>query len=206
MKTRNLKIFGAIALASGLIVRAQSADITTTDGKTYRNVSLVRTEPDGLVIQYQPERPGIGMAKLNFRILPESLRSRYGYDPTKAATFEADTAQSAAERRQQLSKSDSLRLYRDFAELHRSVVGDNSWSTYTITIDPDGRVSVQDQSQLYPYSLWQTGVPWTTGLATDTGYAPVGAMPYGGLTPYGTRPYNPLAPYNVPTMLRPNGY
>lgn len=61
--------------------------ITTTNGVVYKAVKLVRCEPDGLVIEYSPASGSIGIAKLRFPSLPESLQKRYGYDREKSASY-----------------------------------------------------------------------------------------------------------------------
>ena len=60
----------------------------TSDGKVYNAVKLSRIEPDGLLIEYQPVSGGIGLAKLKFAMLSESLQKQFGYDPLKASAFE----------------------------------------------------------------------------------------------------------------------
>jgi hypothetical protein len=206
MKTSKLKILGAAALASCLGAYIQptvnaSTEITTLDGKTYRNAEVLRADPDGIVVNYQPEKRGIGMAKLNFRNLPDSVRSQYGYDQGKATAFENDTAQGTIQwRAQQSSTENTLRLYRNLAEMHRSVVGDQP-SSLSISVEADGKVSVQDQVQLYQYP-YGYGYPWQTGLATDAGFQPM--PPYMPYAPYG--PYPPYGPYRQPMTLRPTGY
>ncbi len=104
--------------------RSIPAQITTSDGQIYHNVSLIRSEPDGLIVSYQPEGGGVGLAKLKFRNLPDSLRNQYGYDADKAAGFEAQQAQMTAQWRAQATTDNWFQQYRALAELHRSLAGD----------------------------------------------------------------------------------
>lgn len=76
---------------------ALPSTITTSDGVTYKAVKLVRVHPDGLLVSYRPEGGGLGMAKLKFRYLSEDLRQQYGYDPAKAAQYEAEQAKAKVE-------------------------------------------------------------------------------------------------------------
>src|SRR5215831_9445451 len=62
--------------------------ITTSDGRTYQNVSVQRVDPDGLLVNYQPQPAGFGVAKLKFRNLPDSVREQYKYDADRANAFE----------------------------------------------------------------------------------------------------------------------
>jgi hypothetical protein len=69
--------------ASG--VSSLPTSITTSDGKTYERVKVQRVGADWLLIEFRPEDGGIGLVKLKFAILPESLQKLYNYDPQKAA-------------------------------------------------------------------------------------------------------------------------
>jgi hypothetical protein len=69
--------------------------ITTLDGKTYEKVTLVKVDPDGLLVIFVPVEGGSGSAKLKFRNLPTELRDRFGYDPARASDYE--TAQARGE-------------------------------------------------------------------------------------------------------------
>jgi hypothetical protein len=81
--------------------------ITTQEGKTYRSVQLVSTDPDGLVIQFRPQEGGIGMAKLKFRNLPEQLRQDFNYNENAAAEFESANAQALVEWREALQNAET---------------------------------------------------------------------------------------------------
>jgi len=70
--------------------------IATLDGKTYEKVTLEKVEPDGLLVTFAPVEGGSGTAKLKFRNLPPDLRDRFGYDPARAADYEAARAHGAA--------------------------------------------------------------------------------------------------------------
>jgi len=67
---------------------ALPSKIVTTDGKVYHGVKLIRIEPDGLLVEYEPDAGGIGMGNLKFTKLPASLQKQFGYDPVKASAFE----------------------------------------------------------------------------------------------------------------------
>ena len=71
---------------------ASGDDLKTIDGKEYKQVTVNRVEPDGIVITHSG-----GILKAPFTDLPKGVRERFGYDATKikAAAIEA---QRAAER------------------------------------------------------------------------------------------------------------
>ena len=62
------------------LVRAE--DIKTLDGKEYKNVTITRAEPDGLVV-----RASYGIIKIFFTELSPDLREKYHYDAQAAAKY-----------------------------------------------------------------------------------------------------------------------
>lgn len=85
-----------VALVSRIVIAGDHAtsDITTREGKTYKDVTVQRAEPDGILCSYRAEGGGIGMAKLKFAVLPENLKQKYGYDVQRATAFESSQAQA----------------------------------------------------------------------------------------------------------------
>src|SRR6185503_17487361 len=70
--------------------------ITTLEGKTYEKVTLVKVDPDGLLVNFVPIEGGLGSAKLKFRNLAAELRDRFGYDPARASDYESAQARGEA--------------------------------------------------------------------------------------------------------------
>jgi hypothetical protein len=68
---------------SASLIRAD--DIRTIDGKQYKNATVTRAEPDGLVISYSE-----GIVKIPFTELSTELQQRYLYDPETAKKFAAE--------------------------------------------------------------------------------------------------------------------
>lgn len=62
-------------------------DITLTDGTTYKNVTVTKTEPDGLRIIHSD-----GGGKVLFTQLPVTLRQKYHYDPVAAQKYSDEQA------------------------------------------------------------------------------------------------------------------
>ena len=90
--------------APGKTNLAQPGEITTLDGKTYKNVTVQGIDPDGLTIGYPLAGGGSGAAKLKFKNLPDNLRRQYNYDPDRAAAYEARQMQGMAAWRAQRQK------------------------------------------------------------------------------------------------------
>ena len=80
----------SLCLAAGGL--AAAADLTTTDGKTYKEVSVTKVEPDGLSISHET-----GTVKLPFIKLPVEVQRQYGYDPAKAEAYAKEQKQQWAE-------------------------------------------------------------------------------------------------------------
>lgn len=70
-------------------------EITTTDGTTYKSVIILKSEPDGLLVEHTLPGGGIGVAKLRFEILSTDLQRAHNYDAEKAAAYQ--TQQAAAQ-------------------------------------------------------------------------------------------------------------
>jgi hypothetical protein len=56
-----------------------SADITTLDGKTYKDARVTDVEANGVHISFRE-----GVVEVPFDQLPQELQRQYGYDPAKA--------------------------------------------------------------------------------------------------------------------------
>jgi thiol-disulfide isomerase/thioredoxin len=69
---------------------ALAEDFKTVAGKEYKNVTVSRVEPDGIVL-----RTKSGISKLYFVELPSEVQQRFHYNATAAAGY--STAQTAAQ-------------------------------------------------------------------------------------------------------------
>ena len=82
-------IIGAMLIWLTLASMARAEDVTTLSGATYREVRLVRVEPDGVTWEHST-----GVVKVDFSDLPEPVRKAYHYDSGKAAAFQAGQAKA----------------------------------------------------------------------------------------------------------------
>ena len=74
-----------LAISTSLSVSiALAEDFKTVKGKEYKNATITRVEPDGLVIKYKS-----GISKVYFTELPKEVQERFHYDPANAAQFNA---------------------------------------------------------------------------------------------------------------------
>jgi hypothetical protein len=66
---------------------AFSEDFKTINGKEYKDATVSRVEPDGIVLTSKS-----GVSKVYFTDLPKDVQVRFGYDPEKATAFSASQA------------------------------------------------------------------------------------------------------------------
>src|SRR5438093_1856463 len=69
---------------------AVAEDFKAIDGKEYKNVTVSRVEPDGIVL-----RTKSGISKLYFVELPKEVQERFHYNAAIAAAYSAQTASRA---------------------------------------------------------------------------------------------------------------
>jgi hypothetical protein len=77
-----------IALSTSAALNAE--DIKTTTGQEYKDATISRAEPDGLVIIYSA-----GIVKIPFTELSADLREKYHYDPQAAAAYQKQSDEAA---------------------------------------------------------------------------------------------------------------
>ena len=90
-----MKVFAFLILCFASVALAD--DFKTIDGKEYKNVTVSRVEPDGIVLI-----TSVGISKVYFTELPEEVRERFHYDAAQAAAYSAEqTASQVAFQTQQ---------------------------------------------------------------------------------------------------------
>lgn len=70
---------------------ALSDDFRTLNGKEYKDATVSRVEPDGIVIKVKS-----GITKIYFTELPKDVQERFHYDSEKAASHSAEQAANYA--------------------------------------------------------------------------------------------------------------
>ena len=66
---------------------AVADDIKTINGKEYKNATVSRVEPDGIIVKFSG-----GLVKISFTELSEELKEKYHYNPEEARKFSAENA------------------------------------------------------------------------------------------------------------------
>src|SRR5439155_15836648 len=72
------------ALAALVTPIALADNFKTIDGKEYKNATVNRVEPDGIVLKSKS-----GISKVYFTELPKEVQERFNYNPANAATQSA---------------------------------------------------------------------------------------------------------------------
>ena len=95
-----------VILAVCLASVSLADDFKAISGKEYKNVTVTRVEPDGLVL-----RTKSGISKVYFTELPQEVQERFHYNAQQAtqSTSQADFFQSAHSGRQRVTKNPSGR-------------------------------------------------------------------------------------------------
>ena len=73
------------------ISAAFADDFKTLNGKEYKDATVTRVEPDGIVVKTKS-----GVTKVYFAELPRDVQERFHYDSEKAASYSAEQAANYA--------------------------------------------------------------------------------------------------------------
>ena len=79
---------------------AFSDDFKTVAGREYKNATVSRVEPDGIVLTNKA-----GISKVYFTELPKEVQERFGYDPQRAADYSAQQTAGLDELRKQQAEA-----------------------------------------------------------------------------------------------------
>jgi hypothetical protein len=83
-------------LGLSFISVALADDFKTLAGKEYKDVTVSRVEPDGIVLTGKA-----GISKVYFTELPKDVQERFGYDPQKAGDYSAQQSAGLEQVRKQ---------------------------------------------------------------------------------------------------------
>ena len=74
-------------LILSIVSAAFAEDLKTINGKEYKDATITRVEPDGVVVKTKS-----GVTKVYFAELPKEVQERFHYDSEKAASYSAEQA------------------------------------------------------------------------------------------------------------------
>lgn len=81
-------------------------DLVTNDGYVFRQVEILRVEPDGLNFRHAG-----GVTKLHFATLPEAVRKQHGYDPKAAAKYQRELAEEKKRQKEEAAVRRALNKF-----------------------------------------------------------------------------------------------
>jgi hypothetical protein len=88
---RRVKVQITLAILATLSASfALGEDFTTLKGKEYKDATITRVEPDGIVLKTKS-----GISKVYFAELPKDVQERFHYDPEKIAAAQREREQAA---------------------------------------------------------------------------------------------------------------
>jgi len=80
-----IKLFTILLLSFAAV--ALSEDFKTVNGKEYKDATVTRIDPDGVVLKTKS-----GITKVYFTELPKDVQEQFHYDSAKAASYSAEQA------------------------------------------------------------------------------------------------------------------
>jgi hypothetical protein len=101
---------------------AIAEDFKTINGKEYKEATITRVEPDGIVVKTKS-----GITKVYFAELPKEVQGRFHYDSEKAASYSAEQAANYAAYQKQ--QEEARRQQQDADAKSRAVLAEQQAAT-----------------------------------------------------------------------------
>src|SRR6266566_7892258 len=117
MLRREVNIKVVTVLIFSVVGAASSEDYKTINGKEFKDATVTRVEPDGIVVKTKA-----GMSKVYFAELPKEIQQRFHYDPQKASAYSGEqTANYTAYQQQQ---AEAQRQREDAAAKNNAILAE----------------------------------------------------------------------------------
>jgi hypothetical protein len=126
-------------------------DFKTIDGQEYKDVSVSRVEPDGLVLI-----TSTGISKIYFAELPKDVQERFHYDPAKAAAFVSE--QNAERERFQKQGEEARKRAEETEKYWREQTGTKAQPQADVDQSPPRTQSRRSS---------ETNARWSNQVATE---------------------------------------
>jgi hypothetical protein len=97
-------------------------DLKTINGKEYRDATISRVEPDGIVVKTKS-----GIAKVYFTELPKDVQERFHYDSERATSYSSEQAANYAAYQKQ--QEEARRQQADADAKNRSILAGQQAAT-----------------------------------------------------------------------------
>ncbi len=99
-------------------------DITTTDGRVYKDATVERVTPAGIDIGYLREDGAYAMVGIPLSRLTPELQQAFHYDPEKAKAFEAQLEQAKKKTMEEAAEGEAERMARVNREIRARLAGE----------------------------------------------------------------------------------
>src|SRR2546430_6292476 len=136
MRQVNTKVL--IVLISSFASVAFSEDFKTVNGKEYKDATIIRVEPDGIVVKTKS-----GITKVYFAELSKEIQERFHYDQQKAGAYSA--TQAANYTAYQKQQQDAQRKRDDAAAKNNAILAEQE-EAKNRTKAMRGRLALQSTS------------------------------------------------------------
>lgn len=137
---------------------ALADDFKTINGKEYKDATVTRVEPDGILVKTKT-----GIAKLYFAELPPEVQRRFNYDPQQAAAFvAAEAANYAVTQNQQRKQLDDAQRQQATAGQNLAKVGQIQGTVNAISALEGRYAQIQSeeailQQRIHEMERWHLG-------------------------------------------------
>jgi len=126
------------ALSVGLAPVALAEDekipeIKTASGKTYQGVRITKVTPSEISIIHES-----GVARIPLKDLPEDLKTKFGYDPTKAEAHAAAVAQADAQNAAAAAKAELAARQRALEQKQLKEAKEETFKVSQVIKNPKG--------------------------------------------------------------------
>jgi hypothetical protein len=101
LTAKSLPMIWVFVLVAFFASVAIADDFKTINGKEYKNVTVSRVEPDGIVLKTKS-----GISKVYFVELPKEVQERFHYDPQKGREYSVQQARGEEQGQAKGSKAD----------------------------------------------------------------------------------------------------
>jgi hypothetical protein len=99
---------------------ALSEDFHTIDGKEYKDATVTRMEPDGIVV-----KTNSGVTKIYFTELPKEVQERFRYDSEKAASYSGKQAANYTAYQKQQEQA-AQRQQEELAAKNKAIIAEQN--------------------------------------------------------------------------------
>jgi hypothetical protein len=147
----SVAVVAITAMLSAAIVLAD--DFKTMDGKEYKDATVSRVEPDGIVVKTK-----LGISKLYFVELPKEVQQRFHYDPQTATAYSAQ--QTANYEMYQKQREEVRRRQEDADARNRANIAKQQVANARAQVEQDNELVRQHQKALQEANRHQEALEW----------------------------------------------